>query len=134
MRHAGPHQIVACSVYMFLSPSFRAPVSVLTTTTDTDTAGVTGASRTIGDAVDLRDTVDSVGTPAAIPMLTTTTDTDTAGVTGASRNTRDAVDLRSTVDRVGIYHAANPMLPTTTTTDAAGVTGASRNIDRANVE
>ncbi len=57
---------------------------MLTTTTVTDAAGVTGASPTTGDAVDLRSTVDSVGTDAAIPMLTTTTATDAAGVTGAS--------------------------------------------------
>ena len=84
-----------------LSPSFRVPVSVLTTITIADTAGVTGASRTIGNAVDLRSTVDSVGIyHAANPMLPTTTTTDAAGVTGVSRNTRDAVNLSSTVASV----------------------------------
>ena len=79
------------------------PMLTTTTATATDAAGVTGASRNTGDAVDLSSTGDSVGTLAAIPMLTTTTATatDAAGVTGASRNTRDAVDLSSTGDSVG---------------------------------
>ena len=77
-RHSGTHRGCSFIIHIHtISPK-------LTTTTIADTAGVTGASRTIGDAVDLRSTVDSVGTPTAIPMLPTTTVIDTPGVTGAS--------------------------------------------------